>query len=171
MNNEPEEPGDEHSPPVERPSGEHEHVYISIEGELDTSLGPDTDRRKVMPWSSQFGHLEEKLADYQLSNNLRFLRMEQRLTQQDTALAANTAITVTTSKNMEDVHDLLMAAQSGIDAIAKFGRGLAWIGHKFFIIGMWLFRLLKWGGVVGAAVSAILLAVYEIRHGGSPPGK
>lgn len=74
-------------------------------------------------------------------------------------LAENTAQTRANSDMTRDVHEMLLAWRAGMNALAKFGRGLAWVG-------IWVLKILKVGGAIAAAVYAIWLLIYAYTHGG-----
>lgn len=82
--------------------------------------------------------------------NARFKRGSERMDNLEASMRINTAMT-------SDVHEVLMAARSGINAIAKFGRGLA-------MVGRWLVKAIKPLAVVAAAYVAVKHDVSELLH-------
>lgn len=72
----------------------------------------------------------------------------------DEKLERNTSLT-------EDVHEMLITWRAGMNAIAKFGRGLGWVGTK-------LLRIARWGATVAAPIIAAGVAVWAWLHNGAP---
>lgn len=79
--------------------------------------------------------------------NARFERGSDRMDRLETAMEVNTQMTA-------DVHEVLMAARSGIAAIGKFGRGLARVGN-------WLRKLLIW---VTPPLAALGVFWQDVKH-------
>ena len=83
--------------------------------------------------------------------NGRFKRGSERMDQLEVSMRINTAMT-------SDVHEVLMAARSGINAIAKFGRGLAMVGRGLRRVVIWLTPIAVAAG-----------AIYHWLFGGALP--
>lgn len=84
----------------------------------------------------------------------RMQRIEDRQKEMGESLQTNTEMT-------RDVLDMLVAWRAGMNAIAKFGRGLA-------AIGRWFIRVLKVLAPIAAAGAAIWTVFQGYLHGGAP---
>lgn len=94
------------------------------------------------------------IEERQKANSERMGLADERMDRLETAVGVNTDMT-------RDVHEMLMAWRAGMNAIAKFGRGLA-------VIGKWLMKIIKWAGAVAAAGVAIWTFIQTITHGAPP---
>lgn len=84
-------------------------------------------------------------------------------------LAENTAETRDTAsraqangETLQAVHEMLSTWRAGMSALAKFGRGLA-------IVGRWVLKAVRLGGIVATGVLAIWALILTILHNGRPP--
>lgn len=123
----------------------------------DKSLDELSDKLDAAACSrtSQFGHLEEKLENYQRVTNDRLQTLEHGQRETKALTEENTDMT-------RDMHEIIVGLRAFFSSVAKMGRGMG-------IVGRWSLNMLKLGGVVAAAVSAIFIAVYTLMHGFPPP--
>jgi ABC-type uncharacterized transport system fused permease/ATPase subunit len=84
---------------------------------------------------------------------LRMARLEESVAILRGEVAENTGMTA-------EVHEVIVAIKSGLYALAKVGRGLAWCGRQLSLFFKWATPI-----VVGAA------AIWHFVFGGDPPVK
>lgn len=100
---------------------------------------------------------EEAINDRLELGDQRMLAFEKALTDVKKDLAANTTLTKVGTGMVSDVHEVLMMAKSGIEAIGKFGRGLAWCGR-------WAMKIIAFAGRIATAIGAVMGLWYSYSH-------
>lgn len=105
--------------------------------------------------SSQFEHLEDQLETYQRLTNERLTTLEKSQMETKALTEENTDMT-------RDMHEIIVGLRAFFSSLAKMGRGMV-------IFGRWSLSIIKVGGIVAAAITAILGAIYAIVHGFPPP--
>ena len=128
----------------------HEHIGVadldSIRGQLDDAA--ITEREVNTDRNDRLDAIEQRLQDG-----------GERMATFETLLSVNTAQTLATAEMTRDVHEMLLAWRAGMNAIAKFGRGIAWVGQ-------WMLRIAKFGGAIAGGIYAVWLLIYTFTHGG-----
>lgn len=141
------------TPPHERTG----HADLdSIRGQLDEVVA--TERAVNVDRTDRLDSIEERLR----TGAVRMANFEALLTENTTETRANALQAQANGETMRAVHEMLSTWRAGMNALAKFGRGLAWIGG-------WVLRVTNFGGAIAAGIYAIWLLFYTFTHGGPKP--
>lgn len=91
----------------------------------------------------------------------RMARLEQELKRNTEATEANGIALAQNNEMTREMYEVWAMAKSGLEAIAKLGRGLA-------ITGRWIARAVKWLTPIVVGIVAIYHAVDALLHGTGP---
>lgn len=125
----------------------------SIRGQLDEVVA--TERAVNVDRTDRLDSIEERLR----TGAVRMANFETLLTENTDQTVATAARAEATELMTRDVHDMLLTWRAGMNALAKFGRGMAWVGQ-------WVLRIAKFGGAIAGGIYAIWMLVYTFTHGG-----
>lgn len=138
----------------------HEHVgradFDSISGQLDEAAA--TERAVNVDRTDRLETIEAGM----IANMARIQNVEHLLAENTAETRANALQAQANGETMRAVHEMLSTWRAGMNALAKFGRGLAWIGG-------WVLRIAKFGGAIAGGIYAIWLLFYTFTHGGPKP--
>ncbi len=118
--------------------------------------------------ADQAQSLEHKLTNYQLATELRFLRLEKRVTDRmdslEKAQGENTELTqeslrasLLNAGMVRDMHEIIEPAQAFFSGCARIGRGIG-------VVARFLAIVIKTGGAIAGGLTAIIGLIYVLAH-------
>lgn len=128
----------------------------SIRGQLDEAAA--TERAVNIDRTGRLEAIEVGMID----STARIQHMEQLLAENNAETRANALQALAAAETLQTVHEMLNTWRAGMNALDKFGRGLA-------LVGRWVLKVVRVGGIVATGVLAIWALILTILHNGRPP--
>lgn len=125
-----------------------ESMPIPFDADLDD--GGDGDPRTIEAINARFAR-----------GSARMLRLEQELKRNTEVTLATGAALANNNKMTGEMWEVFSAGKSGIEALAKLGRGLAAVGN-------WIVKVIKYLTPIAAGVIALYHALAALKGGGPP---